>query len=71
MITILNYFTNRVSMLPVSQLVVICLSINLVMELVFVVGLPGGEELVKIATSHLFNERWMFQFSTDGIVKML
>ena len=58
-------------MQPVSQLVVTCLSINLIMELVFVVGLPVGGELVKTATFHLFNERWMFQFSTDGIVKTL
>ena len=56
-------------MQPVSQLVEICLIMNSKMERVFAVGLLVGEDLVKTVSSHLFNGRLMFQFSTDGNVK--
>ena len=58
-------------MQPVSQLVAICLIINLKMERVFAVGLLVGEDLVKTVSFRSFNGRLMFQFSTDGIVKTL
>ena len=56
-------------MQPVSQLVAICLITNLEMVRVFAVGLLVGEDLVKTVSSHLFNGRLMFRFSTDSNVK--